>query len=96
MIAMSVTLQNHWFEPETGKSSCGHHLLIHTLELQEHSENYPQTITKEKDDDSFKASLTCFKETTGLEKSLSSKLNPMIFKDRTSYVQSAFTLDELS
>ncbi len=63
---MSVTLQNHWLEPETGKSSCGHHLLIHTLQLQEHSENYPQTITKEKDD-SFKASLTCFKETTGLE-----------------------------
>jgi hypothetical protein len=39
---------------------------IHTLQLQEHSENYPQTITKEKDD-SFKASLVCFKETTGLE-----------------------------
>jgi hypothetical protein len=29
-------------------------------------------------------------------KSLSSKLNPMIFKDRTSYVQIAVTLDELS
>jgi hypothetical protein len=27
-------------------------------------------------------------------KSLSSKLNPMIFKDRTSYVQIAVTLDE--
>jgi hypothetical protein len=67
MIAMSVTLQNHWLEPETGKSSCGYHLLEYiTLQLQEHSENYPQTITKGKDD-SFKASLACFKETTGLE-----------------------------